>query len=94
MQKKCEDCKGEGRWLGLRTYHDCKSCHGTGWIPLSEGNGDGDGDEDEPEDSGRFCIDEDRQSLDAGYVYAVCAGGDEEEEEPGPVQLQFPFFIS
>jgi hypothetical protein len=60
---------------------------------LSEGNGDGDGDEDEPEDSGRFCID----GADArtGYVYAVCAGGDEEEEEePGPVQLQFPFFIS
>jgi hypothetical protein len=91
MRKKCEDCKGEGRWLGLRTYHDCKSCHGTGWIPLSDG--DGDEEDDEPDEPDRFCVDEGRPILDGGYVYAVCAGGDE-EEEPEPVQLQFPFFIS
>jgi hypothetical protein len=90
MRKKCEDCKGEGRWLGLRTYHDCKSCHGTGWVSLPEKDN---GKKKEPEKTDRFCVDECHPGLDGG-LYAVCAGGDEDEDDDSPVQLQFPFFIS
>ena len=102
-RRKCGECDGKGEWLGFRTYHTCNICEGTGWITdlayemsidwlFHPDNNKLDEDEEKEEedvDTNDSKSTDTGTRIDAGYVYAVCAGEDIESA----VQLQFPFVI-